>query len=278
MRTTTTILLALCLSLPAMAAPLQQAKTKEGYRYGWLGPLPKKPMPTVLFLGGYIEWNLTDTVIHEGVEQMCKKVLCLTIDNPGEGEADWGETNKKAAMSYWADSLANNKDFLGKFISRANVVLDKLANDGVVDRSRVGIFGTSRGAFISLHLAASGPKFRAVAVFAPVTDLTVPYEFIVAKEAARKFTAASHAKFAEKLYRTPIWLSIGTNDERVGTQEAIYFSQLMMRASDKHGVPSPFELHVKPADGHRTPDRGYVEASQWMLRQLANTPTKPHAQ
>jgi len=274
------ILAALWLSLHAIAAPepLQQAKTPEGYRYGWIGAMPKKPMPVVLFLGGQLEYNISDPPQAKAVEILCKRVLCLTIDSPAEGEDL--PASKARSMVYWAQSLAAKKDFTGDFVRRANVVLDKLAKDGAVDRERVGVFGTSRGGFLGLHLAASDKRIKAVALFSPVTNLAVLSEFIPTKAGAQKFTAASQSKFAAKLYQTPIWLTIGTADARVGTQEAIDFSQLMLKAAESKGVPSVFELHVRPAVEHRTPEGAYAEAAEWMLKHLApaNTPVRSPAQ
>ena len=275
-----TALLALCLSLPALAAPeaLQQAQTPEGYRYGWIGAMPKKPTATVLFLGGQVEYNISDPPYAKAVEVLCKRVLCLTIDSPGEG-AD-APASKGRGLVFWAQSLAAKKDFTGDFVRRAGVVLDKLAKDGAVDRERVGVFGTSRGGFLSLQLAATDPRIKAIALFAPVTNLAVLSEFIPTKAGARKFTEASHAKFAAKLYRLPIWLTIGPADDRVGTHEAIDFSQTMLKAAAAKGVPSVFELHVAPADGHTTPAGAYEDAARWMLKQLApaNTPPRLPAQ
>ena len=260
------LILALCLSLPAFSQPLQQSQTHEGYRYGWIGTMPKTPAATVLFLGGEIEYNITGQQYSGAVEALCKKVLCLTIDGPGEG-ADVTDP-KVRSLVFWAQSLAAKNDFTGDFVRRAGAVLDKLAKDGAVDRERIGIFGTSRGAFIGLHLAAADPRIKAVAAFAPVTNLAVVSEFSRIKPAARRFTAASQAKFAAKLYRLPIWLTIGTADDRVGTQEAIDFSQLMIKAAAAKNAQSAFELHAGPADGHTTPDGAYVEASRWMLMHL----------
>lgn len=124
-------LLALLLSGTATAQVLQQAKTPEGYRYGWIGAMPKKPSPTVLFLGGQIEYNITDPSYVKAVELLCKKVLCLTIDSPGEG-ADVTDS-KVQGLVYWAQQVASGKDFMGAFVSRAGAVLDKLVKDGAVE-------------------------------------------------------------------------------------------------------------------------------------------------
>lgn len=272
------LLLTLCLSFPAFSQPLQQAKTTEGYRYGWIGEMPKKPLPVVLFLGGQVEYNISDPPQAKAVEILCKRVLCLTIDSPAEG--DDMPASKARSMVFWAQSLAAKKDFVGDFVRRANAVLGKLAKDGAVDRERVGVVGTSRGGFLGLHLAASDKRIKAVALFSPVTNLAVLSEFIPTQAGAQKFTATSQAKFAAKLYQTPIWLTIGTADERVGTQEAIDFSQLMLKAAADKNVPSVFELHVRPSIEHRTPEGAYGQGAEWMLKQLAhaNTPVRSHTQ
>jgi dienelactone hydrolase len=273
-----TALLALCLSLPAFAQPLQQAQTPEGYRYGWIGAMPKKPAATVLFLGGQVEYNITDPQYAGAVKALCQKVLCLTIDGPGEG-ADVTDP-KVQSLNLWAQRLATNKDFMGDFTRRAGVVLDRLVKGGAIDPARIGVFGTSRGAFAGFHLASADPRIKAVAAFVPVTDLSVLTEFDKIRPAARKYTAASRAKFAAKLYQRPIWMTIGTADDRVGTQQAIDFSQTMLKSAAAKGVPSVFELHVRPSDGHTAPDGAYAEASAWMLKQLApaTTPVKAHTQ
>lgn len=199
-----TSLLTLCLAVSATARPLQQNQTAEGYRYAWIGALPQKPTATVLFLGGEIEYNITAPQYAKAVEAMCAKVFCLTVDGPGEG-ADI-TVPKIRSLRFWAQHLTANEDFIGNFVSRTNIVLGKLIRDGVIDPGHIGVFGTSRGAFIGFHLAASDPKIRAVAAFSPVTDLTVLTEFREtekSKAAATRMTVASREKFTAKLSDFP---------------------------------------------------------------------------
>lgn len=264
------LLLTLCLSLPAFAQPIQQAKTPEGYRYGWVGAMPKKPMPTVLFLGGEVENNLSGEHLAKAIDLMCKKVLCLTIDGPGEGADAAGPP----VLVHWAQQVGEGKDFVGMFVKRAGTVLSRLIKAGTVDPDRIGVFGTSRGAFVGLHLAAADSRIKAIAAFAPVTDPSVLTEFRQIDK-AKKFAAASRAKFADKLYKTPIWLVIGTADDRVGTEEAIEFSQMMIRTAAQKKVSSVFELHVRHADGHRTPPGAYEQGAEWMMERLSKTQKIP---
>jgi S-formylglutathione hydrolase FrmB len=80
----------------------------------------------------------------------------------------------------------------------------------------MGVFGTSRGAFAAFHLASVDPRFKAIVALSPVTDLSVISEFANVQDEAIKFTKESQKLFAERLYKRPIYMSIGPEDKRVG--------------------------------------------------------------
>jgi predicted esterase len=256
-------------NLPDVVPVLKQAKTPEGYRYGWLGELPKKPMPTILFIGGEIEYSLTDPLYSISLEVLCEKAFCLTIDGPGEG-ADVVDP-KMRSLNLWAKNLADKKDFMGDFTRRANVVLNKLIADGAIDWRQMGVFGTSRGAFAAFHLASVDPRFKAIVALSPVTDLSVISEFANVQDEAIKFTKESQKLFAERLYKRPIYMSIGPEDKRVGTKEADDFYEAMKKAAYVQNVTPAIELERSGADGHLVSPRAFGDATRRIWSELTCT-------
>jgi hypothetical protein len=127
----------------------------------------------------------------------------------------------------------------------------------------------SRGGFIALHFAAADSRVRWVAAFAPVTDLVVLNEF--KNKMASKALALT--AIADKLTRIPLWLWIGNNDVRVGTDQAIALTRRVVEAASLQGKPAEVELHVVPADigsalnGHTVAPGAYEEAANWILIQ-----------
>ena len=81
---------------------------------------------------------------------------------------------------------------------------------------------------------------------------------------------------ADKLVDRPIWISIGHNDERVGSGHAIDFALHMMRISVKHKMPmihfwsgDDIRLTVTPsegANGHSSYRGAHEDAATWILR------------
>src|SRR5205823_4645299 len=94
-----------------------------------------------------------------------------------------------------------------------------------------GILLSEKGALcVALDWAAADARVGAVAAFAPVTDLLVLREFHgMEKHAATK--ALDLREHAGKLAGRPIWVCIGNNDERVGTDQLIGLTRKVVAAS-----------------------------------------------
>lgn len=259
------LFLAAQVTLLATVPPLNTATTPEGVPYGWVGDRPTKPAPTVIFLGGAIRDNLTQPHYLEGVDGLGRKVWCVTIDVPGDGnETVPGEPG---GMSTWRHRLEKNDAFLTAFSRRVSTVLDHWIAQNYTDPSRIGLFGTSRGGFIAFHLAAGDSRIRQVAAFAPVTDLGALTEFAGMQGDSRVRNLAA-TRLADPLHDRGIWLIIGTTDFRVGTRDTILFADRLIEAAIAHGRKPDVELHLEPSEGHRVPLRSYARAAEWMLRQF----------
>jgi dienelactone hydrolase len=147
--------------------------------------------------------------------------------------------------------------------------LDFLVAEGYTDPQRVAACGTSRGGFCALHFAAAEPRVRAVACISPVTNLLALREFAgVTEERARSVNVAD---LAEKLAGRAVWLGIGNDDQRVGTDECIATARRLVEAARARqpNAVVPVELVVGPSDGHRAIDDAYTRAAQFVLEQFS---------
>ena len=79
------------------------------------------------------------------------------------------------------------------------------------------------------------------------------------------------AQLARNLRGRAIWLSIGNNDARVNTNDAIAFTREVVRAPaqpDKPGAVIPVDLLVAPSKGHSKIDRAHELLALWLANQL----------
>jgi pimeloyl-ACP methyl ester carboxylesterase len=255
------------------AAPaLQTDTTTAGVPYGWVGSRPTQPAATVIFLGGAIAENLTQRHYLEGVDALGPNIWCVTLDLPGHGSET--QPGEPGGIATWRHRLERNDPFLAVYAKRVAEVLGDWIGKKYVDPSRIGLFGTSRGGFIALHLAATDPRIRLVAGFAPVTELLALSEFAGMRDDHR---ARSHAaiRLADALHDRPIWLIIGTTDFRVGTRDTLTFAERLMEAAIVRGRKPGVELHLEPSDGHRVPPLSYARAGAWVRTQFERSTSRP---
>lgn len=249
---------------------IQISATPEGIRFGWVGAKPIGPAPTVFIFGAAIEEELTAPHVLDALIPLGEAgVLCIALDLPGEG-ADRRLT-EPTHLHGWRFRLDHGEDVAADLVRRASAVLNHLVARGYTDPLKVAVFGTSRGAFMAFHFAAAEPRVRHVAGFAPVTDLLVLREFqdMVDDHQTRALTAS---RLAARLYDRGIFIIIGSTDYRVSTHLAIQFTERVIEEAAAHGRQPRIELHVEPADGHRSPAGSYPMAARWMLKQW--NPTK----
>ena len=250
---------------PTAAAVPVLAETAGGVRYGHLGGGSGGRAPTLFVFAGSMEDSLT----HPIYSSCCSRLMehgfrCVSLDLPDHGrEIRAGEPQ---GLKGWSDRVRQREDPMAGFVSRAREVLDALIEEGLSDPGRILASGTSRGGFAAMHLGAADSRVRAVAAFAPVTDLAALREFQDLQDDPLTRSLALAAK-AEKLAARDLWIIIGHQDERVGTGAAMELVLAVSRAAASLRTGTEVQLHVEPAEGHRVPEGGYRRAAKWLLRQ-----------
>jgi hypothetical protein len=98
--------------------------------------------------------------------------------------------------------------------------------------------------------------------------------------ALREFQGIANPRAAERLSLSgiaphlagrPIWVSIGNQDARVGTDRAIAFTRTMVAIESRGQSPDaviPVDLLVAPTAGHTKIDRAHEILAEWMLRRF----------
>ena len=235
-------------------------------RFGIFGEKPSSPAPTLfVFSGGVEDMDRTRVYSETGRQLSRHGWLYVTLDLPCHGHDHRAE--EPASLSGWAHRVKTGEDLVGPFVERCMDVLDFLVAQGYTDPERVAATGTSRGGFCALHFAASEPRVRAVAGVSPVTNLLSLGEFSNVTEEQVRNLNVSH--LAEKLAGRAVWLSIGNDDQRVGTDYCIsaarqFTAAARRRQPDAEAVP--MELVVGPSDGHQPIENAYSRATDFVLR------------
>jgi dienelactone hydrolase len=143
-------------------------------------------------------------------------------------------------------------------------VLDHLVAAGRIDPDRIAVIGTSRGGFMALHVAARDPRIACAVSYAAVTDLAALREFQGA-ESLPAVRAASLGEQAKRLAGRPVWLTIGANDDRVGTDKAIAFVAAVHAAAVARKTRDRLSFTVDgEVDGHTTPPAAASASAAWI--------------
>ena len=242
-------------------------QTETGVKFGIWGDKSTKPAPTLFVLAGTIEETLGDPYYRQSGNLLAEEgYLCVSVDLPSHGRQK--RPDEPNGLDGWRFRARRDEDFVAETNQRLKRVLDHLIETGQTDAGRVAACGTSRGGFIALHFAAADDRVKCVAAFAPVTDLEVLKEFNGLDRHPRTRSLAL-SRQADKLAARPVWLVIGDQDRRVGTDNTISLARQITSASRENNVPSQVELHVMPEPrGHTTPSGAAEQAAGWIRWQL----------
>ena len=244
-------------------------RTPDGTAYATLSPLAKGPAPTLLVFAQGAESTLaTEPYRRVGALLYAQGWNVVSLDLPCHG-ADVQKGEQPDSLSSWAARTARGENIAAEFCARVNKVLDHLVKTRVADPDRIAAAGTSRGGFMAFQAAAANPRIRAVAGFAPVTDLLALSEYAGLKDNALAQQLAL-VNVAEKLADRAAWITIGDQDARVGTDRAAAFAKALMQAAGKKKLKARVELHVVPVPGHSSPPEWYDQAAAWLASVLTS--------
>lgn len=236
-------------------------------RIGIWGEELTYPAPILLVLSSTAKASLQDPYYLQCGNDLIKKgYLCVSIDLPGH-DSFKGEDSQPGLVA-WREASDRGEDFVASFTSQVTGVLDFLIEAGYADPNRIAACGTSRGGFMALHAAAADPRIKAVAAFAPVTNLMALREFTGATN-TEHVAALSLLADAEKLAGRSIWLIIGDRDERVSTDDAIAFARRVTTLSlEKTSAADVTLLVTTEPKGHTTPKGAPELAAAWISEKL----------
>jgi len=147
-------------------------------------------------------------------------------------------------------------------------VLDHLIAAGYTNATKVAVCGTSRGGYLALHFAAHEPRVKCVVAYAPVTELGALREFHGAEKNALVQSLALNQQ-AMSLAGRAVWIIIGDQDNRVGTDHTIDLARQITKASIAKKNTSRVDLHVVAEPrGHTTPADAPEQSARWIRRQI----------
>jgi dienelactone hydrolase len=253
------------------AREIQVRRTSENIRYGLIGELNNQtsPAPTLLIFAHGIEEMQRQPIYTEVASILAKRGwISVVIEPPCHGED--ARPGEPAQLDGWRYRLENDVAFLSDFHKTASGILDMLIKDRVTDADRVAVCGTSRGGFLAYHFAAAEPRMKATAGISPVTNLMALREFTTTSR-RENVDKLNVARLASKLAGRPVWLSIGNNDTRVSTDDAIAFTREVVHATARPDMPNaiiPVELIVAPTPGHSKVDRAHELLAEWLIERL----------
>ena len=246
-----------------------QMTTESGIPFAMVGEKGATPAPALFVFATTAEQTLTDPNFYKMASQVRAErgALLVSIDVPGHGSDR--RAGERDGIWAWRSRAEQGEDVAAKFTASVTAVLDHLIAKGYVDPARVAVSGTSRGGFMALQAAAADARFRWVVAFAPVTDLTVLLEF-KGMESEALTQRLSVINLAGKLAGRSIWMCIGNNDDRVGTEQAIALTRRVVAESVKEGLKADVELHVQSSKGHTIAPESHPHAAAWLLERVAH--------
>lgn len=255
--------------LPAQErAAAKRLTTPGGVSYGMVGEKAATPSPTLFIFSNTVERSLGDPDFNRLglLLRQRKGFILVSLDMPAHGQ-DRRPGDTKTQLAGWRERLAGGEDIVASLMPKVSAVLDALVANGTTDPARVGAYGISRGGFMALHFAAVDPRIKWLVAFSPVTDLLALDEFNgMAGNAQTRALAV--VRVASRLAGRPIWMSIGNNDDRVGTDKAIALSRRIVEESLAQGKLPNVELHIYATRGHSSIPAQHDTAADWWIAQM----------
>ncbi|MAE61253.1 MAG: hypothetical protein CMJ49_07835 [Planctomycetaceae bacterium] len=172
----------------------------------------------------------------------------ITFDLPHHGErvGEYGESTLA-----WGKAYLAGDDPFEQFIADGKAALDACIERGIGTNGKIVSYGVSRAGYCLLRLAASDPRVRAVAGLSPVTDWAVPEEFTRSCPQTHTWPLRID-RWVEALADRYVYLSIGAQDDVVGTEACVRFA-MKLNQQQRRALPADMllnQLHVVNSPGH----------------------------
>ena len=242
---------------------MQLLRTPSGVLFGLRGETSGGPAPLLFQFGGTIKDALTNPDFCRSSDLLIERGWrVVSIDLPvhgtevREGETEWD-------MNGWRKRLERGENLMADFMRRGTAVLDHCVAQRIADPDRIAAAGSSRGGFSALHLAAADGRPKWIGAIAPLTKLTVPREFEPAQYLTAARALAVH-NLVDKLVGKSVWICIGNDDQRVGTDSTIEFSRRLVETNKGRGLEADVELHVLNYDGHLSTPADHDALAAWL--------------
>ncbi len=248
---------------------IQTLITSSGASFVMLPPQRNAPAPT-LFL---FAMTGADTLT---IEPYCRVGHLLhaqgwnvvSLDLPCHG-ADQ-RPGEPPELAGWAARTAAGEDLVAAFQTRVNDIVDHLIAQGIADPAQISAAGTSRGGYLAFQAAAGNPRIRAIAAFAPVTDLLALNEF-AGQDQNPLVQRLALLNEVEKMSDRASWVIIGNADARVSTDKAVAFSRAVAVRSQARCLACDVTLQVLAVPGHNSLPEWHDEAAAWFLQTVVST-------
>ena len=242
------------------------AQTPSGMAYATLPRQSGGPAPTLLlFAMAGADTLCTEPYCRVGRLLHAQRWNVVSLNLPCHG--DDRRAGEPTELAGWAARVKDGEDLVAAFQTRVNDVLEHLVATGIADPACIAAAGTSRGGFLAFHAAAANPLIRAVAAFAPVTDLIALSEF-AGQEQNPLVHRLALVNAAEALADRAAWITIGNADVRVGTDRAVAFAGALKSAALTHKLTPRITLRVLPIPGHSSVPERHDEAANWLLNTM----------
>ena len=259
--------------LGPLVASAEEAKileTPAGIRFSWLGEKSRRPAPTLFVFAKDKESSLEREAFAKMAWLLVERgFIAVALDLPSHGEDQ--KADEPERLAGWAARVEKGDTLVPAFMDRTSQVLDFLVKSGYTNVKQVAACGISRGGFMALHFAAADPRVRWVVALAPVTDLGILTEFSKIKDETA-VRALSVMNIADKLTGRGVWIYIGNDDARVGTEAAIAFARLVTRKAVATKQRANVKLTVDASEGHGVGLSPHFEGADWIESQLRENP------
>jgi hypothetical protein len=233
-----------------------------------LDQIGQQPVATaIVFTTTAYEALHTPPLCHPAAMLHKKGVKVVSFDLPLHDQ----QTPTYEGVKRWTNFIEKTgRDPLSPFLEQIQSWIEQQISDDMP----LLLVGISRGAFIAAHLSVRMKKNYPLILFSPMLHLNYPWLFeqqALKPGWIQEYNLICHINF---LKNSPIFFSVGNNDERTLTTDTIQFFQQLIDAKaieQKRG--SPLNLRVFPSIGmfgHGTPDDIFMEGITWALKWIGH--------